>query len=215
MKSIRIPFFLLALMLISGISFGQDNQKVVQLSGQIYGVENGDTTVLIYTNVAVKGTSRGTVSDIDGFFSIPVKEEETIQFSRIGYVLKEVLVPTGIDNNFYSLDVTLEKDTLFLPETVIMPWPDKDFFEIEFLALEVDSYLDRLETLADQNLAPEKIAFLRQVLPVDGGEVSKIELQQVQQAYYYYGQIRPQNIFNPLSWKKFIDAIRNGDYKKK
>lgn len=208
MKGLKYTFLML-LSLICFQAIAQDTLDVVQFSGKItdeFGAE------LLYTNVAVKGTSRGTVSDIDGFFSLPVRESETVLFSRIGYERLEYQVPDKIEGNLFSQDIVMVKDTLFLPEALIFPWPDKDFFEIEFLALEVENYL---EDIANQNLAPEKLALLRQVLPVDGAEVSKIELQQIQRAYYYYGQFKPQNIFSPLSWKKFIDAIRRGDFKKK
>lgn len=208
MKGLKISFLIL-LSLVCSQAFAQDSLNVVQFSGKITD-KNG--AKLLYTNVAVKGTSRGTISDIDGFFSLPVRESETVLFSRIGYELFEYKVPENIKGNLFSHDIVMTKDTLFLPEALIFPWPDKDFFEIEFLALEVQNYL---EDIANENLAPEKLALLRQILPVDGAEVSKIELQQIQRAYYYYGQFKPQNIFSPLSWKKFIDAIRRGDFKKK
>ncbi len=192
----------------TGQLVAQDSVKVIQFSGRITDVSG---TKLLYTNIAVKGTARGTVSDIDGFFSLPVRESETVQFTRIGYHLEEFTIPANVEGNLYSQDIIMSKDTLFLPEALIYPWPDRDFFEIEFLALEVDEY--NVEELARENLAPEKLAMLRQVLPADGAEVSKIELQQIQRAYYHYGQFRPQNIFSPLSWKKFIDAIRRGDFK--
>lgn len=208
MVKIRLVFLLFVL-LFSGQIWSQDTLDVIQFSGKILN-EAGDK--MLYTNIAVKGTSRGTTSDLDGFFSLPAKEGEVVQFTRIGYALREFQIPTNIEGNLYSADIVLIKDTLYLPEAVIYPWPDRDFFEIEFLALEVENYL---EDIAAENLSPEKIAILRQILPVDGGEVSKIELQQVSQAYYYAGQFKPQNIFNPISWKKFIDAIRRGDYKKK
>lgn len=206
-------FIAIALLIsITVVSYSQDNADVIQYSGRVITMDEGEIQRLIYTNIAVKGTSRGTVSDIDGFFSLPVREGETILVSRIGYQDAEVQIPDEVDGTFYSKDVIMTEDTLFLPEALIYPWPDKDFFKIEFLALEVDNVL---EDLAAQNLAPEKIEFLRAILPADGGEVSKIELQQAYQAYYYNGQARPMNVFNPLSWKKFIDAIRRGDYKKK
>ena len=199
-----------SILLIGSNVLAQDSLDVIQFSGRVID-ESGQQ--LLYTNIAVKGTSRGTVSDIDGFFSLPVKESETVQFIRLGYKLEEFTIPNDVEGNFYSRDIVMYKDTLFLPEALIYPWPDRDFFEIEFLALEVDEY--NLEELARENLAPEKMAMLRQVLPADGSEVSKIELQQIQQSYYSYGQFKPQNIFSPLSWKKFIDAIRRGDFKKK
>ena len=202
-------YLLFGFLLLSGAMLAQDEAKVVQLSGQIAD-ERGE--VPLYTNIAVKGTSRGTVCRIDGFYSLPVRENEVIIFSRIGYMDQEYQVPDGIEGTFISKDVVLKKDTLYLPEAVISPWPDRDFFEIEFLALEVDNYL---EDIAYENLSPAKLDILRQILPVDGTEVCRIELQQNAQAYYSAGQFRPQNIFNPLSWKKFIDAIRRGDFKKK
>ena len=203
-------FFLAFILTLFGTClWSQETEKVVQFSGIVL---NEKGLVPLYTNIAVKGTTRGTILEIDGFFSLPVREKEIIQFSRIGYELLEVTIPEGIEGNFYSQNITLLKDTLFLPEALILPWPDRDFFEIEFLALEVENYL---EDIAQENLSPEKIAILKQILPVDGSEVSKIELQQTAQAYYSAGQFKPQNIFNPLSWKKFIEAIRRGDFKKK
>ena len=188
------------------------SNDVIQFSGRVITTENNKIEKLIYANIAVKGTPRGTTSGIDGFFSLAVAKGETVLFSSIGYETKEFSIPEDIEGNLYSKDIILQKDTLFLPEAMIYPWPDKDFFKIEFLALEVEN---ALEDIVSENLSEEKLEILREVLPVDGGEISKLELRQATQAYYYNGQFKPQNIFNPLSWKKFIDAIKKGDFKKK
>lgn len=185
---------------------------VIQFSGRVVTTENNKIEKLIYANVAVKDSPRGTTTGIDGFFSIAVAEGETLVFSTIGYETQECLIPTDIEGNLYSKDIIMQRDTLFLPEAFIHPWPDKDYFKIEFLALEIDN---ALEDIVAENLSPEKLETLRQILPVDGGEVSKLELRKAAEAYYYNGQFKPQNIFNPLSWKKFIDSIKNGDFKKK
>jgi len=188
------------------------SNEVIQFSGRVITTENNKIEKLIYANIAVKGTPRGTTSGIDGFFSLAVAKGETVLFSSIGYETKEFSIPEDIEGNLFSKDIILQKDTLFLPEAMIYPWPDKDFFKIEFLALEVEN---ALEDIVSENLSEEKLEILREVLPVDGGEISKLELRQATQAYYYNGQFKPQNIFNPLSWKKFIDAIKKGDFKKK
>jgi hypothetical protein len=65
------------------------------------------------------------------------------------------------------------------------------------------------------NLAEEKMRELRYSVPVDGREASSMVIKQQANDYVYTGQIKPQNIFNPLAWKKFIDAWRRGDFKKK
>lgn len=201
-------------LLTIGVAYGQqeDSLKVVQFSGTVINTESGKLKKLMYVNIGVKGTSRGAVSELDGFFSLAVREGEVVQFSSVGYETKEFQIPTDIKGNLYSKDIIMVKDTLFLPEALIYPWPDKDYFKIEFLALDVEN---ALEEIARQNLSPERMEILRQVLPVDGGEVSKVELRRAVESYYYKGQYKPQNIFNPLSWKKFIDAIKRGDFKKK
>lgn len=184
----------------------------IQFSGRVVTEIDNKLDPLPYTNIAVKGTPRGTSTSIDGFYSLVVLPGETVLFSRLGFELVEYLIPSDLSQNTHSKIVVMKQDTLFLPGVDIYPWPDPDFFKIEFLALEVD---EELEEIAQQNLSPEKMARLRDILPADGREVSGIELRQLSQAYYYQGQLKPQNIFNPLSWKKFIDAIKRGDFKKK
>ena len=184
----------------------------IQFSGRVVTEIDNKLDPLPYTNIAVKGTPRGTSTNIDGFYSLVVLPGETVLFSRLGFELVEYLIPSDLSQNTHSKIVVMKQDTLFLPGVDIYPWPDPDFFKIEFLALEVN---EELEEIAQQNLSPEKMARLRDILPADGREVSGIELRQLSQAYYYEGQLKPQNIFNPLSWKKFIDAIKRGDFKKK
>lgn len=184
----------------------------IQFSGRVVTEIDNKLDPLPYTNIAVKGTPRGTSTNIDGFYSLVVLPGETVLFSRLGFELVEYLIPSDLSQNTHSKIVVMKQDTLFLPGVDIYPWPDPDFFKIEFLALEVN---EELAEIAQQNLSPEKMARLRDILPADGREVSGIELRQLSQAYYYEGQLKPQNIFNPLSWKKFIDAIKRGDFKKK
>ena len=199
----------------SSLLIGQSSERSfdpIQFSGRVVIEKDGRIEPLPYTNIGVKNTPRGTSSSVDGFFSIVVLPGETVFFSRLGFALEEYEIPNDLTENTHSKIIVMKQDTLLLPDIFIYPWPNRDFFKIEFLALEVD---EELEEIAQQNLSPEKLARLRQALPSDGREVSGIELRQLSQAYYYEGQGRPQNIFNPLSWKKFIDALKKGDFKKK
>lgn len=190
----------------------QGQKDPLQFSGRVIIEQEGRIAPVPYANIAVKGTPRGTSSNNEGFFSIVVLPGETILFSRLGFTLESYDIPLEIEDDAHSKIIVMKEDTLFLPEISIVPLLSQDFFKIEFLALELDT---DLETIASENLSPQKLAILREVLPSDGRETAAIELQQLAQSYYYEGQIKPQNIFNPLSWKKFIDAIKRGDYKKK
>jgi len=207
-------FIVLFLSALTGSLLAQQVERPdpLQFSGRVVIEKDGRITPLPYTNIAIKGTPRGTSANAEGFFSLVAIPGETVSFSRLGFQLKEYEIPTNLPGNTHSQVIFMKDDTIFLDNVYIYPWPDRDFFKIEFLALEVD---EELEEIAAENLSPEKLAILRQNLPSDGKEVAGIQLQQLSQAYYYEGQIKPQNIFNPLSWKKFIDAIKRGDFKKK
>ena len=65
--------------------------------------------------IFVKGTSNGTTTDIDGNYSIPVGGDATLIFTSLGY--KEVEVAVGKRS---TVNVTLEEDTLFLDDAVVV-----------------------------------------------------------------------------------------------
>jgi TonB-linked SusC/RagA family outer membrane protein len=56
--------------------------------------------------VQIKGTQRGTITDIDGSFSINVESGEIMVISFIGYVTKEIAVTGGQANFNISLDLS-------------------------------------------------------------------------------------------------------------
>lgn len=64
--------------------------------------------------VLEKGTSNGTSTDIDGNYSINVKEGKTLVFTYIGYELQEQKAKAG------TLDVTLKENSALLDEVVVV-----------------------------------------------------------------------------------------------
>ena len=63
-------------------------------------------------NVIVTGTSTGTITDIDGNYSLTVPEGKTISFSYIGYVGQTLKVNSG------KIDVVMSPDNKILDEVV-------------------------------------------------------------------------------------------------
>lgn len=187
--------------------------QVIQFSGMVfYEDKQGNPAPLPYTNVAVKGTSRGAAADFDGFFSFVALPGETIVFSQIGYKTVEIKLPDTLHSTQYKWIQIMTEDNILLPEAIIMPWPSREHFKQEFLAIDISS---ELRENAQANLAEEKMKEIRYSVPVDGRETSSIVIKQQATDYVYTGQMKPQNIFNPLAWKKFVDAWRRGDFKKK
>ncbi|GAB3689264.1 SusC/RagA family TonB-linked outer membrane protein [Spirosoma flavus] len=69
---------------------------------------------LVGINVVVKGTTRGTVTDVNGKFSVSADPSATLIFSGVGFVRQEV--PIG---NSTELNITLSEDNAVLSEVVV------------------------------------------------------------------------------------------------
>lgn len=188
-----------------------DSNIVIQFSGIVVTADEYDNIIpLPYTNVAIKGSTRGASSDQKGFFSFAALQGEVVTFSRLGYKTVDYTIPDTLQSNLYSIVQIMSEDTLLLPETVIFPWPSRKHFEIEFLALDVS---DVQREAAKENMSPELLAELRQNMSVDGTEVGRMVIAQQAADFRYEGQFKPQRIFDPLAWKQFIEAWKNGDFK--
>ncbi len=71
---------------------------------------------LIGVSVVEKGTTNGTITDLDGNYSISLKEEgATLKFSFVGYTTKEIEV-----GDKTVIDVTLTEDVKSLEEVVVV-----------------------------------------------------------------------------------------------
>ena len=70
---------------------------------------------IIGANVVVKGSTNGTITDIDGHFSIEVTPNAILQVSYIGYVVQDV--PVGNKDN---LVISIHEDTQKLDEVVVV-----------------------------------------------------------------------------------------------
>lgn len=105
--------FCITLMLMLGLSIGQIYAQKVSVSGV---VKDASGELLIGVNVLEKGTTNGTVTDIDGKFHFSVTNEKaTITFSYIGYVSQDIPL-----NNRTMLNITLKEDTEELEEVVVI-----------------------------------------------------------------------------------------------
>ena len=103
--------FVVLLMLLLLVSPGAFAQQQM-IKGQV--LDNTGETVIGAT-VMVKGTENGTLTDIDGNFSIQGKVGSTLVISFIGYIPLEVKV-TKLDGNH----ITLKEDVHLLDEVVVV-----------------------------------------------------------------------------------------------
>lgn len=87
-----------------------------QQTGQVKGIVEDAFGPATGASVIVKGTTNGTITDMDGGFVLNgVKKGDIIQVSFIGYITKEITY-TGQN----SLKFTIEEDTQKLDEVVVV-----------------------------------------------------------------------------------------------
>ena len=190
----------------------QQDTNLVQLSGIILDGSGNQLSPVPYTNVYIKDSNRGTYSNLKGFFTLVIRRGETVVFSCIGYKTVEFQLPPDHKDDHYSIVQLMTQDAINLPETVVFPWPSRENFRLEFLAMDVTPELQRY---AAANMANEALAKAKETVSYDGRENASFYMRQQASNYYFYGQRPPMNIFNPIAWKKFFDAWKSGDFKKK
>ena len=186
--------------------------SLIQFSGLVLEGSGENLFPVPYTNILVKSKGRGTYSDFKGFFSIVVEKGDTVVFSAVGYETVNFVIPSDLEDDRYSLVQMMSQDPIDLPETVVFPWPSREHFKLEFLAMDVTP---ELQKIASRNLANDALARVRNEVSVDSDESNDYYLRQQARNNYYIGQQPPMNIFNPIAWKKFFDAWKRGDFKKK
>ena len=100
----------LALLLSPPLLWGQNHS----IKGQIVDAKSNEP--LIGVNITVEGTSNGTISDIDGRFTLSVAANAVLKISYIGYQEKKIKV----DDLKKEPIISLEEDSKQLEEVVVV-----------------------------------------------------------------------------------------------
>jgi TonB-linked SusC/RagA family outer membrane protein len=107
---------LLSKVLLSGIMLLLSIQIFAQdrtVSGKVTSSEDG--LGIPGASVAIKGTTRGTATDVDGNYKITVSGSAVLTITSVGYLTQDVTVGTRA-----QIDVTLAADTKSLKEVVVV-----------------------------------------------------------------------------------------------
>lgn len=202
--------FTSAILLFCSLASFSQTDKLVQLSGLVLA---SDSLIGVpYATVIIKHQARGTFSNYQGFFSLVAAPGDTIRFTAVGFRQELIVIPDTLTKNRYSIIQLLTQDTVYLPETVIYPWPTKEEFRQAFITMNIpDDDLER----ARRNLEREKLKEIGETMETDSKETTDYYYRMEAKRFSYTGQIPPQNIFNPFAWAKFIEAWKRGDFKKK
>jgi hypothetical protein len=192
------------------LSAQKKERPIVQFSGFV--MSSDSMMGIPFAHLGMKGTSRGGSARADGFFSFAVNEGDTIIFTSIGYTPSTYVVPRNVEDNKLSTIIQMNRGSYQLPMPTIYYWGTRDKFPQAFRDARPPK---DMQERALENTDRELLAALGQALPIDGGEAAQRYMQARAAQAYYYNQQAPQNIFNPLAWAEFIQALKRGDFKKK
>lgn len=93
-------------------SIASIQQQTITVSGVVMG---NDGEPLMGVNVVEKGTTNGTITDLDGKYTLNVGPNAVLQFSYIGYVSSDIAV-----NGQRTVNVTMKEDSQNLDEVVVV-----------------------------------------------------------------------------------------------
>lgn len=209
--TLKIRVFLFCLFLLGANQlFAQQDNDLVQFAGVV--VSSDSSRVLPLVSIRIKGTKKGTYSDATGFFSFVARKSDTIVFSSIGMKSVEFRMPANLEGTKYSIIQSMVEDTIYLPETVVRPWPTPEEFNYYFVKANIpDEYFTR----ASGNLRSKTLQNMSAGMTMDAGEATGYAQQAQAYQYYYQGQLPPQRLFDPIAWSQFFNAWKKGDLKKK
>lgn len=136
---------------------------VVQQSGKVVTgtIVDPSGMPVIGANVMVKGTTNGTITDMDGKFSLEVEEGATLQISYIGYANQEIKV-----GNQKTLSIALKEDAEALDELVVVGYGTMKKSDLTGAVANVDQ----------ENIKNISTATIDQKLV---GQIAGVQIQQV------------------------------------
>ncbi|MCD8269796.1 MAG: carboxypeptidase-like regulatory domain-containing protein [Parabacteroides sp.] len=155
----------------SDVVYAMEGNNILLMKDEVSNQQNGKRITgkvtdsrgeaIIGANVVEKGTTNGTVTDIDGAYSLEVPNNAILQISYIGYLTKEFAV-----NNIKSGDVSLIEDTQSIEEVVVVGYGSQKKGELtsSISSIKSESFVKGAVQDAAQ-LLQGKVAGLGVILP--------------------------------------------------
>ncbi|MDN3670384.1 TonB-dependent receptor [Echinicola jeungdonensis] len=98
--------------------FGESLMVLVNITGKV--ISESDGMPIPGVTVRVEGTTKGTVTNVDGEYSIDVNEGDVLVFSFVGFIKQKVTVGTQS-----TIDIYLKEDMQSLDEVVVVGYAEQ------------------------------------------------------------------------------------------
>jgi hypothetical protein len=215
MKSIKKVIFIYLFCQLFGLNQNlqaqtKDDSDLVQFTGFVLTADSSKT--IPFTTIRIMGSSRGTYSDMQGYFSFVAKRSDVILFTCIGYEPRYFNMPNQSNATKFKSVVTLKLDSFVMEEAIIISQPTAEQLDYMFtrVKLPYDDYM-----IAQNNLRRKPLADQAASLDNDGYTNAKWNFTEYANKAYYNGQPQPIPVLDIFAWGKFLKALEKGDLKRK
>ncbi len=210
-KNIAIIFTLLFLCnSVRTKAQSRNDSDLVQFTGFV--VNYDSTKTIPFATIKIKGSRRGTYSDMQGYFSFVAKRSDIIIFTCIGFETLFFTLPNNVKGSKFKSVIAMVEDTFRMEEIVIIGRPTAEQMDYLFsrTKLPEDDYI-----LAQNNLRRKPLKEMADQLENDGADNARWKFNDYANKAYYGGQAQPIPVLDVMAWSKFIQALQNGDLKRK
>lgn len=139
------------------------NENLLARQHEIQGIVTDEKgTPLVGVTLKVQGTTQGTVTDVEGKFSLTVPDNATLEISYVGYETKEVVV-----GDQTKLKITLKSSAQGLNELVVVGYGKQKKVTVTGSVAQVEG--DVLEKSPTVNLSNSLAGRLSGVTAIQGG----------------------------------------------
>lgn len=155
----------------------QEQRHVVKLSGYVVG---GDS-LIAQTGVAVyvPGTNRGTLTQLDGYFSVSVLTGDSVVISAVGFEKQYLKMPERKSSSNFTVDIHLKESVTVLPTVKVIPWATER--DLKQALMKLDLPEEPQVNMEFQNIKPARNSILNGP-PLDAaGNFKFFRQQQTQQ----------------------------------
>ncbi|OCX50265.1 hypothetical protein BEL04_23430 [Mucilaginibacter sp. PPCGB 2223] len=203
----RLFFILFSLVAVSAFAQQKPERPLVQFSGVV--LNSDSTSIIPYTSVTnISNPKQSNLANYKGYFSFVVHENDTLQFTSIGYASAIVVIPSHLKEKSYTVEVRLRSQSVHLPVVHIFPWATTDEFHKDFLAMKIAD--DDLE-IARKNLSGKSIAALERSLPLNAQDHQTLNFQDMHNNMVNQHSLMPNPLLNPFAWGALIKEIAAGN----
>lgn len=211
MRNAIYIYFLIVFYTLINQPISAQNDNIIQLSGVI---QNDSSKGLPFVNILIVNRKKGIISDFWGNYSIPVKMNDTIIFTSMGFKRKTLIVPFLKTGDVLTLDLKMKADTFMLKEALVLPWRNYEQFKQAFVNLKISDD-DIVRAQKNFKLIELQMHYSNKNEDIYPEIAYRNLMNYNYDKLYSNGQVARTRILEPLAWKEFFDALQNGDFKDK